>query len=322
MPAFVTISIRKRSYENTSFTPLSIVGLILAGLVLLTVVVAVAVRFVRKRNIAKRESRIGAAFLDVKGLIVEETMTKTYSEKEMCVFFCLVATMSLNRVFSPPFSRSYLTQSIVLPSRAYTRASPTSPQPYPSDLHVRLPTAHHCGPFGFALDARGTRRGSRSSFFSTNSVGSEFRFSMTSLFSTGDTNSNSNSASTMPPIPTDTRKVHQPFNDPVLPDELQIPHPGERLTIFHSYDDGWCAVGRKQFPGITGTRKSAFGGRDAKGGDMYPELEVGVVPAWCFMKPVQGVRVLRPVRGSSLAMDDAKQHDGDRDGVMSWSHFS
>ncbi|KAF7424654.1 hypothetical protein PC9H_009964 [Pleurotus ostreatus] len=305
MPAFVTISIRKRSYENTSFSPLSIVGLILAGLVLLTVVVAVAVRFVRRRNIAKRESRIGAAFLDVKGLMVEEMTTKTCSEKEIS-----------------PFSRSYLTQSIILPSKAYTRSSPTSPQPYPSDLHVPLPTAHHCGPFGFALDARGARRGSRSSFFSTNSVGSGFRFSMTSLFSTGDANSNPNRASTMPPIPTDTRKVHQPFNDPVLPDELQIPHPGERLTILHSYDDGWCAVGRKQFPGFTGTRKSVFGGRDAKGGDMYPELEVGVVPAWCFMKPVQGVRVLRPVRGSSLAMVDAKQHDGDRDGVMSWSHFS
>lgn len=86
MPAFVTISIRKRSYENTSFSPLAVVGLILAGLVLLTVLIAVAVRFVRKRNIAKRESRIGAAFLDVKGLIVEETTTKTYSEKKMYVF--------------------------------------------------------------------------------------------------------------------------------------------------------------------------------------------------------------------------------------------
>ncbi|KAF4579808.1 hypothetical protein EYR36_001627 [Pleurotus pulmonarius] len=305
MPAFAAISIRKRSYENT-FDPLSIVGLILAGLVLLTVVVAVAMHLVRKRNISKRESRIGAAFLDVKGLIVDETITKTCSEKEI-----------------PPFSRSYLTQSIILPSKAYTRTSPTSPQPYPSDLHAPpLPTAHHCGPFGFALDARGTRRGSRSSFFSTNSVGSGFRFSMTSLFSSPENNFNSNRGSTMPPIPTDTRKVHQPFNDPVLPDELQIPHPGERLTILHSYDDGWCAVGRKQLPGFTGARKSVFGGRDAKGGDMYPELEVGVVPAWCFMKPVQGVRVQRPVRGSSLAMADAKQHDGDRDGVMSWSHFS
>ena len=59
-----------------------------------------------------------------------------------------------------------------------------------------------------------------------------------------------------------------------------------KLTLWpvvNSFDDGWCIVGRD----------SVF-----KSG----EVELGAIPAWCFMKPVQGLRAERPMRTSSLGV--------------------
>lgn len=71
----------------------------------------------------------------------------------------------------------------------------------------------------------------------------------------------------------------------------------------NSFDDGWCIVGRDSMfkPG---------------------EVELGAIPAWCFMKPVQGLRAERPMRTASLGVTitlDAEP--GTRDEVMSWSNF-
>lgn len=152
-------------------------------------------------------------------------------------------------------------------------------------------------PFSFALQAGTTpsvgKRGStasvltvsRDSFLSIHSHSN--RFSIASSVSTA---SQSN-----------RRKVHQIF-DPVLPDELVITG-GEKLTVMQSFDDGWCIVGR---PGMLNK----------------DDVEMGAVPAWCFLKPVKGLRAERPMRIASLGVTVQLDAPGaERDQVMSWSNF-
>ena len=71
--------------------------------------------------------------------------------------------------------------------------------------------------------------------------------------------------------------------------------------VIKSFDDGWCIVG-----------KDGFGG----------EVELGAVPAWCFIKPSPGLRAERPPRTSSLGVtvniDAGPESRGD---VMSWANF-
>ncbi|OBZ72100.1 hypothetical protein A0H81_07741 [Grifola frondosa] len=72
-----------------------------------------------------------------------------------------------------------------------------------------------------------------------------------------------------------------------------------------SFDDGWCIVGRDSM--------------------MNPgDAELGAAPAWCFLKPVKGLRAERPMRISSLGvtvnLDVGPGFEG-RDNVMSWSNF-
>jgi hypothetical protein len=99
------------------------------------------------------------------------------------------------------------------------------------------------------------------------------------------------------------RKVRQLFS-PVLPDELVLSL-GEKVTVVKSFDDGWCIVGRDSLlkPG---------------------EIEMGAVPAWCFVKPVAGLKASRPVRTASLGVTvemDAGPAFSSREEVISWSNF-
>ena len=99
------------------------------------------------------------------------------------------------------------------------------------------------------------------------------------------------------------RKVHQLFL-PVLPDELVLSL-GEKVSVVKSFDDGWCVVGRDS---------------PLKPGD----VEMGAVPAWCFIKPVKGLSASRPMRTSSLGVTvqmDAGPGFSSRDEVISWSNF-
>lgn len=67
---------------------------------------------------------------------------------------------------------------------------------------------------------------------------------------------------------------------------------------------GWCIVGRD----------SPFN----KG-----EVELGACPAWCFVKPVKGLKAERPIRASSLGVTvqlDGPQYTS-RDELVSWSNF-
>jgi len=99
------------------------------------------------------------------------------------------------------------------------------------------------------------------------------------------------------------RKVKQLFS-PVLPDELVLSL-GERVTVVQSFDDGWCVVGRDSL------LKSS-------------EVEMGAVPAWCFVKPVKGLKATRPMRTTSLGVTvqiDQGPAFSSRDEVISWSNF-
>jgi len=100
------------------------------------------------------------------------------------------------------------------------------------------------------------------------------------------------------------RKIRQLFS-PVLPDELVLSL-GEKVTLVKAFDDGWCIVGRDS---------------QIKAG----EVEMGAVPAWCFVKPVKGLKASRPVRTSSLGVTvqiEAGPGFSSRDEVLSWSNFS
>lgn len=115
------------------------------------------------------------------------------------------------------------------------------------------------------------------------------------------------------------RKVRQLFS-PVLPDELLLTGLGERLTVVQAFDDGWVVVGRSGSV-FASAAKSMF--KSSSGAPAESDVELGVVPAWCFLKPVKGLRAERPVRSTSLGI--TVQMDGpsfsSRDEILSWSNF-
>lgn len=53
------------------------------------------------------------------------------------------------------------------------------------------------------------------------------------------------------------------------------------------------------------------------------EVELGAVPAWCFVKPVKGLRAERPLRTASLGVTVNLEDSNSpmRDNVISWSNF-
>jgi hypothetical protein len=110
-----------------------------------------------------------------------------------------------------------------------------------------------------------------------------------------------------------TRKVRQKF-EPFLPDEL-LPSLGERLTVLQSFDDGWCVVGRENSTFVH-TAKSLF-----KTQEPGLNIEVGVVPAWCFLKAVKGLRAERPIRSTSLGVTVNMEGPSSRHEMISWSNF-
>ncbi|KAF8913529.1 hypothetical protein CPB85DRAFT_1375583 [Mucidula mucida] len=204
------------------------------------------------------------------------------------------------------FSRDQLTRSVVLPEKPdqdvleYHRQSGMFPRAFSPVSSMPTPK-----PFSFALGAgnRGSViKADRSSFLS---VGS--RYSILSTLSTASSIDSSSS-------PT-ARKVRQVFN-PILPDELTVT-PGERLTLVQSFDDGWCVVGRENK--ATGIRTKLF----KKEEEDNDNVELGVIPAWCFIKPVKGLKAERPVRSTSLGI--TVQMDGpgfsSREELISWSNF-
>lgn len=183
-----------------------------------------------------------------------------------------------------------------MPSRAITRPNVTKQEIvnyHANEGNLPRPFA----PFSFALRAGSPPPGAKRN--STNSI---LTVSRDSFLSIGSHSSRFSMASTITTSSQPNRRKVQQLFDPVLPDELVVSL-GERFTVMQSFDDGWCVVGRQ-----------AMLNKD--------EIELGAVPAWCFLKPVKGLRAERPMRIGSLGITiqlDAPTPG--RDQVMSWSNF-
>lgn len=213
------------------------------------------------------------------------------------------------------FSRAQLTQSIVMPNKTIVRPDATKDEII--KFHVDNGTITR--PFSFAMNAglvpppspgRSGSSGSRP--VSTISwVGEHLpipnRSSRNSSFFSAATRVRSSvysthSSQTGTGAGTEGRKVRQLFS-PVLPDELVISL-GEKVTVMQSFDDGWCIVCRDSMlsPG---------------------QVEMGALPAWVFIKPVQGLKTERPMRSSSLGVTVEMNGPGfsSREECVSWSNF-
>jgi hypothetical protein len=195
------------------------------------------------------------------------------------------------------FSRHMIDSTVILPQKALLVPQPALPKPF-----TRTPTsiAPSAGARLADMNSFGPRElpHARNSFMSTN------RYSEISWISGTSTVSTTSGT---------TRKVRQQF-EPILPDEL-LPLVGERLTVVQSFDDGWCVVGRENSTFVH-TAKSLFKPQEPGG-----NIEIGVVPAWCFLKPVKGLRAERPIRSSSLGVTVNMEGPSSRNDLMSWSNF-
>lgn len=276
-----------------------IAGVTLCALIVLGVAVWLIVRMIRKKSQQKREDERGAAFLTVRGIVRDDGAPIDPPAMEK-------VPPNSDGVRGMAFSRNQLTPAVVMPDKIL-----------PPKLTVNrdeiIETHRQSGtlpkPFSFALNAsshatRPSVDNPRMSYLSVSSNHSGRRFSVVSTSSAASSISSGN-----------TRKVRQEF-EPVLPDELLV-SAGERLTVIDSFDDGWCLVGRENSV-FAASAKTLFGSTKDES-----NIELGVVPAWCFIQSVKGLRAERPVRSSSLGI--TVQLDSNptsaRNDVMSWSNF-
>jgi hypothetical protein len=301
-----SIKLSSRGLNDTSTSSqvytIDIVGFCLVGAVFL-VIILVCIRLLRKRALSKRDDARGAAFLSVRGLVREG--------EKVSVNEPLPERLPSIR---GTFSREQINSGIVLPDKTHT---PRASDARSETIRYHRESGNYPRPFSFALSASSPRPSfDRPSILpphqSFQSASSKRSSVLSSAFSTTSSASSQNNGH--------TRKVHQLFS-PLLPDELLLACVGERLTVVQSFDDGWCVVGRKNgIPKGSSNHKSQF---KSSSSSNTPEsnVELGVVPAWCFLKPVKGLRAERPVRSSSLGVTVRMEGPSSRDEVISWSNF-
>ncbi|KAF9069213.1 hypothetical protein BDP27DRAFT_1294023 [Rhodocollybia butyracea] len=281
--------------NSSTLNSLLIAGIAVIGAIVVGLSTWLIIRQLRIRSRNKRENARGAAFLSVRGVVREGGEKAT-------------SPMPLNN-----FSRDQLTPSIILPDKVLVRPSPPAPPADIVEYHRQsgnFPRPSFARPFSFALKAgidaapRPQSGASWISFLSASGSGVS-RFSVMSSTSSIDNT----------PTTGTVRKIRQVFN-PILPDELLV-NLGEKLTVVQSFDDGWCVVG-KEGNGTFAQPKSLF-----KQNEPSANVEIGVVPAWCFLKPVVGLKGERPIRSSSLGI--TVQMEGpafsSREEIISWSNF-
>ncbi|KAJ7170595.1 hypothetical protein C8R43DRAFT_875389 [Mycena crocata] len=280
-------------------SPTSIAGIALAGAIVLCLCIWLGIRKYRRRAQKKREKARIAAFTPVRGVYRE-------GEKDPL-------PENLQAIQGTTFSREQLTRSVVLPDKVLTRPGPARGATNEDILDFHRQSGTFPKPFTFALTAASPPPSSPRSSWVRYSGASSFsdrgRFSVISSSSSVDSS----------PTTGAPRKVRQLFN-PVLPDELLLTSLGEHLTVVQAFDDGWVVVGRSNST-FAATAKSMF--KSSSGAPAESDVELGVVPAWCFLKPVKGLRAERPVRSTSLGI--TVQMDGpsfsSREEVLSWSNF-
>ncbi|RDB25827.1 hypothetical protein Hypma_006477 [Hypsizygus marmoreus] len=295
----LTSFVRRAEFSSPS-NPIYIAGFCIVGAILLGLSIWILIRFQRKRAAAKREENRGAAFLSVRGLVKEGEATQG-NEKEQYDSFTAQ---------SNTFSREKVDASIVMPDKVLARPPKISIKTSDDVINFHRqsgtsPQAFTAKPFSFALSASPTLSPNRQSFMS--GISSVSRFSVISSNSSIDSNPTTGTA----------RKVRQLF-EPVLPDELLLARAGEQVTLVQSFDDGWCLVGREGSTFIA-SAKSLF----KQNVPQESDVELGVVPAWCFLKPVQGLRAERPIRSTSLGITVELSRPGfsSREECISWSNF-
>ncbi|KAF8807010.1 hypothetical protein BYT27DRAFT_7257007 [Phlegmacium glaucopus] len=298
MPALKYFQRSNSSTDSSTITvhsPITIAGITAITLVLFVLFLWLGFRIYRKRAAAKRESKMGATFLSVKGLVQDDDSGVEKHD-----------ALTRSKTLTNGFSRQMIDSTVILPEKAAMNSavpresqSGTFPRSFARTSVSFLPAA---GPRPAALGSAVPRLSqSRDSFVSlTNSY---TRFSVVSGTSSLDVSNTSGAI----------RKVRQKF-EPVLPDEL-LPSLGEQLTVIQSFDDGWCVVGRENSTFVH-TAKSLFKPSPEPGHN----IELGAIPAWCFLKPVKGLRAERPIRSTSLGI--TINMDGPaRNELVSWSNF-
>ncbi|KAF5367573.1 hypothetical protein D9758_003790 [Tetrapyrgos nigripes] len=240
-----------------------------------------------------REDDRGASFLNVKGLVKEDEKLPDNSHGM--------------------FSRAQL-NNVVLPSKAITR-SPEEEKKEIFEFHRQsgnFPAPFK--PFAPSPNTETDKRSSGASWVRQSFMSGSFMSGSHNRFSVISASSGFSSAS----AGGTTRKIKQTFT-PVLPDELLVSL-GESLTVIQSFDDGWCVVGREN-TALWAPQKSLF--QSSQSAAPEGNVEMGVVPAWAFMKPVKGLKAERPIRSSSLGITVQMQGSdfSSRDEIMSWSNF-
>jgi len=272
----------------------------IAGVCIISVIVLAVAGWLVRRFYIRRRAAKDVWFLSVKGLVSEndEPLQEKGSTPPV--------------TFTGGFSRRDLDSTITLPEKTLSGSLPTPPPTRDEIVAYHrqsgsFPQSFSPKPFSFALSANSpdSKRSSRARL----SIGSAslHRYSVISVASSNHSDVQSSTGA--------VRKVRQLF-EPVLPDELLLTNVGEQLTIVQSFDDGWCVVEREN-ASMVHTAKSLFKASP------QPEsnIELGAVPAWCFVKPMQGVRVERPVRSTSLGITVNFDGPSARSSLISWSNF-
>ncbi|CDO74905.1 hypothetical protein BN946_scf184988.g12 [Trametes cinnabarina] len=292
MAPYVSCNLVKRSDyptgDDNNISGIVIAGIAVAAAIGLGAALWLTIRWYRKHSTEKRARRRGSAFVNFTGDDEKDSLPSAGS------------TLPVKGTFS----RDQLTASVVMPERAVLRpdasrdeiiehyaAEGKLPRPFAPFAPKRSMDTEDA--VAEAMKRDSGRPSSTSSWLSPGLLAGS-RNSRLSVMSTSSSLGSNN---------TTQKKVRQIF-DPVLPDELVVVL-GESLTIVQNHDDGWCIVGRDSM---------------LKPGD----VELGAVPAWCFLKPVKGLRAERPMRVSSLGVTinlDAAPSFEPRDNVMSWSNF-
>ncbi|KAI0370397.1 hypothetical protein BV20DRAFT_297303 [Pilatotrama ljubarskyi] len=274
--------------EDNSLNGIVIAGIVVAAAIGVGAAIWLTIRWYRKHSADKREKRRGSAFVNYTG---------TEGEKDS------LPSAGSNPPVKGTFSRDQLHSGVVMPERAVLRPGASRDEiiehytaegklPRPFAPFAPKPTIDAEAAAAADLSALDSGRPSSTASWLSPGILAGSRNSRMSVMSTSSSLGG-----------TTQKKVRQIF-DPVLPDELVVTL-GQSLTVVQDFDDGWCIVGRDSMlkPG---------------------EVELGAVPAWCFLKPVKGLRAERPMRVSSLGVTvnlDAPPSLEPRDNVMSWSNF-
>lgn len=272
-----------------------IVGFTLAGLLAAVAMLWIALRFFRRTFQAKRAEERGAAFLNVRGVVQEmnEPVSHFLSNQPTTVVFPQKAVVPRPAQIARPSRHDHISASQV-----------------PAECDAPLPRPRALS----GLNPSHPRHSRGSSVSSGHSRSFPQPPGLRSLHSPDSSRSS---------FSTQARKVRQ-FFQPVLPDELPLSRMGEQLHVVQSFDDGWCLVAqnnsRRSRASFSLFNPSRLSARVESNGE---NVQLGLVPAWVFIRPMKGLRVERPIRSSSAGVLQAGLGAAEsRDAVISWSNFS